>query len=343
MEVSYSEISTFKWCRRKWDYACVQRLADTTLDWNLLLGSAIHYGLERFLSNSEDMHASVKFWWTQMHAELQKSHTFTAEENITLHEQFELSLAMADAYMAWSKNNDAFHVVAIEYAFAVPIPGTQDGIFKGLIDGVIEVDGGLWLLEHKTRKKFDAIEDLALDDQTSLYQWALTYLVRSGQFFGYDPDTEVLGTYFTMLKKEALAMPKLLKNGMALSQDKSASTSYELFRQALQLYGFAETGYETTLERLQLQGHPTIRRFMYVRPEDELVRVVADLISVYRAMKYAQENEDACYPTHSTSCRYCSFFNLCKTDRQGGDVQTILATFVQRPSREQARLALLEK
>lgn len=341
MEVSYSEISTFKWCRYKWDLACLQKLTDTSLDWNLLLGSAIHYGLEHFLTHTQDMHEAVKFWWSQTHDELQKVHTFTPEERIQLHEYFILSLAMADAYVQWSRSHDLFRIVATEYEFAIPIPGTTEGIFKGVIDGIIEVDGCLWLLEHKTRKTFDTIDTLVLDDQTSLYQWALTYLVRSGQFFDYDCTTEVLGVYYTMLKKEALAMPQLLKNGKALSQDKSAATTYDLYTQALDLYGFSHEGYEQTLERLQLQGHPTIRRFIYMRPEEELTSVVADLVSVYQAMEYAQYHRNACYPTHSSSCRYCTFFPVCRTDRQGGDVQSILMTFVQRPSREQARLALL--
>ena len=339
MKFSYSDIALFLRCRRQWWYGSVLEKESPLLQWDLLLGSAIHAGLEaHFLGHP--MELAVIDWWRDTYAILLTRRVFTPEENLKYREQIDLSRAMAQAYEEWAETHDVeLHVHATEYHFEIALPGTDD-ILEGVIDGIVERDGDIWFLEHKTRTTFDDIEVLNLDLQTTLYQWALTCLVRKGALLPHiAQDAEVRGVLYTVLKKSIIEEPKLIRNGTALSQDKSTPMTYEKFRGALQSHNFAPDPYAATLERLLLQSHPLIRRFQYERTEAELRIALRDVIRICREMKIARNEYAYCYPTPTASCRWCAFFMPCTIDRRGGDVAHDLQRYPQRLGRSE-QLAL---
>lgn len=337
MQVSYSDIMLFLRCRRQWWHQSVAERESPTLQWDLLLGSAIHAGLEAHFHGAS-MGVAVVEWWRDTYALLSQQRTFTSEENLKYREQIDLSRRMAHAYEEWAVQHDAaLRVIEIEYHFEVPLPAC-DITLKGIIDGVVERDGDIWLLEHKTRTTFDDIEVLFLDLQTTLYQWALTKVVQEGKLPGIAPDIEVRGVLYTMLKKSVIEEPKLVRNGTALSQDKSTPMTYEAFRAALQRFGFDSAPYEGTLQRLLLQPHPLIRRFEMERTEAELRTALADVVRICEEMKRAREEYALCYPTPTASCRWCSFFTPCTIERRGGDNTQDLQRYPQRLERKQPAL-----
>lgn len=336
MKVSYSDIALFLRCRRQWWHHSVAERESPLLQWDFLLGSAIHAGLEAHFHGAS-MGVAVVEWWRDTYTLLSRQRTFTPEENLKYREQIDLSREMAHAYEAWAVYHDAtLRVLAIEYHFEVPLPGTTDTL-EGVIDGIVERDGDIWLLEHKTRTNFDDIEVLNLDLQTTLYQWALTHVIRTGQFPGVAPDTEVRGVLYTMLKKSVIEEPKLIRNGTALSQDKSTPMTYETFRATLQRTGFDPAPYEGTLQRLLLQAHPLIRRFEMERTETELRIALADVVRICQEMKRAREEYTLCYPTPTASCRWCSFFTPCTIERRGGDSTQDLQRYPKRLGRSEQR------
>lgn len=79
-------------------------------------------------------------------------------------------------YFPWSLTHDTFRLVKSEIKFDIELEVSgQPVFFIGYIDGIVEEDGGLWLMEHKFLKRMDN-SDKSLDPQVSLYMLAAEIL-----------------------------------------------------------------------------------------------------------------------------------------------------------------------
>ncbi len=113
-------------------------------------------------------------------------------------------------------------VPLIEHKLEVPIPGT-DIPFIGIIDWCArDTDTGLvWLIDWKVRGNFNDEESESFDPQMALYQHML-------KMHGI----EVAGTCTYQIRNRELAVPKMLKNGTAMSRG-AIATDWPTYRQAV--------------------------------------------------------------------------------------------------------------
>jgi hypothetical protein len=323
MHISYLAIRTWLACRQRYHYEYVLRVQPQRENPDLLLGTGIHAAIDAHHSGL-DATCAFTAWFLAFEREHPAPTLAIAEERTAW---YTLGCGMLDTYSEWAETHDDFaSIIATEYEFSVPIPGT-DGYLDGRIDSIIaDAAGQLWLLEYKTAKSFYDDGHLDLDLQSSLYQWAFQHLLDRGDLPELDGH-ELTGVLFTTLRKAVPKTPELLASGKGLSKAVSFSTTASLYRAAIRQYGFDEREYSSHLAKLDAQGNTFIRREEMYRSPTELAQVEEDLYTIYVDM--AQYG--LIYPSPTKWCPRCAFYQPCVNRRKGDDEATTLAThFITR-------------
>lgn len=176
---SYSKISTYKLCPKKYEYSYLKNLRPLIDDnKNLFLGGLLHKGIElkdtNLLLNYIDNEAPTP-----------------TEESETL---ISLGLAMVEGYF----NRFGYYEKVInEIHFEIPL--ADGSYYHGYIDGLIEEDNGYWLLEIKTASIIDKtyIDKLAFNEQIDNY----FYAIKNGYLENIKLDKPLLGIKYRILKK----------------------------------------------------------------------------------------------------------------------------------------------
>jgi len=181
--LTYSALSTFRNCRRKYFHRYVKSLRRKGMGARALFyGSIIHNALE--------MHYQGK----SMEEILDYIYTVCKEDDTWIH-----ATAMMLGYME-TYREEPWEVVSLEEEFQVPIINPETGHqsttyeLRGKVDGLVRhPDGSYSLLEHKTTS-FDMgtfVQTLWTDFQTRLYQ----------ERYGAFKDIEIKSVIFNILRK----------------------------------------------------------------------------------------------------------------------------------------------
>lgn len=189
LRLSASQLSTFEDCPRRWFYASVLRLDDSTSVWTEF-GSMVHNVLERFLDPSATSEYSLE-------GLLQ-----VAEENWTdtvapwKPQQEQAQRELKEMLERWwdieGKSMTRDDVVAVEHEFEVAV---GDHVVRGRIDRV-DYDrdrNGIAVVDYKTGRRFPSAEDVAHDLQLAVYYLAAA---RSEALAEYGPPTRLELLYF---------------------------------------------------------------------------------------------------------------------------------------------------
>lgn len=182
MKLTYSRISAWKQCPKRYWFEYVEGLEPTVKPWALWFGGLVHRGLEHlFRDGSEGLLACLQ--------------TYVAENPHPKADEFALKTAYAMLYKFWLRNplDQLGHmVVSREFHFDLPLGDTT---FEAVIDLVTQDrNGNIWLWEHKTCSHFPDPEWLRIEDQSAYYLWA--YKQHTGQ----DP----IGVVYNMLRKPSI-------------------------------------------------------------------------------------------------------------------------------------------
>jgi len=304
-----SERTTFKKCRRLWDFTSANRLnlQPTTEDNNLYFGSAVHAGLEQFHLNQEkDIPArkSIAIVAALEYLEENRGDMLDDEdfENLT-----DLARGMLNYYAAYAEKYDRFKVLEVEKKFEIPLYQLSNGewvYYEGKIDLIVEFDGEIFIVDHKTAARLDDLSFLDVDTQISSYCWAARQL-------GYD----VSGFMYNELRKAYPSKPRVLKGGK-LSKDKSQPTSYELYLEAIDEYNLPESDYADFLDWLKENEPEFIRRTFVYRTPRELDIQYQYILNESREML----NDPTIYPNpNKMNCNNCKFFGPCLELNEGSD------------------------
>jgi len=170
IEIDNTRRTTFQTCPRKYFYRWVKNMVPQKGASALRFGHAIHEGLAVYYDNfMEQPRKELE----QMIAEAISKDFITASEGKEFHEDhrtLETALTVVLRYIDhYISEKEYIKILEVEYPFTIPI---GDNIqFIGRIDGIIDLDGGIYAFEHKTTA-------LALS-------WAQNNLYRSAQVIGY--------------------------------------------------------------------------------------------------------------------------------------------------------------
>jgi len=238
MRFSYSDIKSFKSCRRKWDLSSKnrqgwrkKRKADA-----LFLGSGIHKALEFYYRKGWDLKKTFLAWYNHQINEMiiktnenrleMKKEVINNREDFRsminefgYNEQKVLGLKMLENY------SDTFNNIVKTEKYITMDIGMGNHL-SGRIDGIEkDKDGFLWNVEHKTAKNFNP-DKLDTNEQPDFYTLFASLV--------YEKD--IVGTIYNVLLKDYYKEPRVLQSG-ELSTAKNQGTSYKLYmKKAKEIY-----------------------------------------------------------------------------------------------------------
>jgi hypothetical protein len=261
-------------------------------------------------------------------------------------ERKELGESMLAYYFWFSEHNDKeIEPVENEIEFEIPIrvpPGMysaynlkhidftfddSDGILKYkhkpvLYQGRID---SLWLLkriqryavvDHKTAGQFGGVDFLALDEQCSSYDWALTSVLN----------IDIAYIIYNQLKKAIAHKPKVLKNG-TLSIAKNQNTTLELFMQAVEELNQSPEMYVDFIDFLKSDPKDFVRRIEVKRNDYQRKQ---QGIRIFKEAVAMLDNPEI-YPSPGMmNCNGCWFYNPCVATNDGGDVKYFLSELYRK-------------
>lgn len=318
-----SERKDFKTCRTKWDFRSPSRynLEPMYTDRNLLLGTAVHAGLEAWYYPATwdaDKDALAVTALIEFKNNLPVESYFNEDD---WEEDLKLGAGMLKNYFQWSQKEDqGYKPLYVEIPFEVPIGDIDNhhsdlGYFEnvyyaGKADALWEdASGGLWVVDHKTAAKFDPEFFMELDQQITSYCWALQHVLG----------IKIEGFIYNELRKDVPHPPLKLQNGR-LSKNKSQNTTYELYLTAVRDGGYPEVLYRDILEHLKDQGNKFFRRTIVRRSPREL-QIAGENIALEAADMLSNPS---IYPNPDRHCSWCPFKAPCLARQEGSDFGWIL-------------------
>ena len=316
--VSWSEISAWCTCREKWHWIYGVGIVPVRKERAPSIGSCGHAAIAAILLGN-DWKKAVSDW---LKAEIGDRELFD-EELEQYQEVHDLVHAIIPRYIEHYETDKhpaaKFEPVLVEHRFEIPIRGITVqlmGFWDALVRGS---DGHLWLLEHKFPGRFRAEEDLELDGQIGVYQYAARRL-------GYN----VVGTVYNQILARVPAIPKINKDG-SLSRAK-IYTDWETYSGFATEQGLDPADYLEMEEKLF--DFKFFQRSYLYRPKIEIQAFARDMErriwDMRKSKKHIYRNESF------TTCGRCPYRELCLESLKGGDIDYIIENNFEpkKPRRE---------
>lgn len=157
-KLSLSELGTLLRCKKKYDYAYVQRLTPVNPPGYLSKGRYLHMMLEEYLrcyQNGEDLRDVGVLGATVLQQLAKMREAGDASTVVAETDRVEVN-AVLEGYFE-RLDMSGIEVVAVEQEFLVDVGlrDTSENVVPvhGLIDAVLRNDEGVWLVEHKTASR----------------------------------------------------------------------------------------------------------------------------------------------------------------------------------------------
>ena len=310
--ISTTERQQFKRCRRQWKYGSYNAMALTPIRPApaLWIGTGVHHALASYYAHGTLPDVAWRKW---VLAETEKLAERTGaelwlEEEVKLAETCEFYAKLLQRYHEYSTEFDEFKVIDVEMQFSQPIPtpeGETDSCnttLVGRVDGLIEIAGEYWILEHKTAAEAPNEKFLAIDDQSTCYMWGVQ------ESFG----VKIAGVLHNNLIKKLPSEPRLLKSGK-LSKDRSAVTTAEVYSRAVTAHDLDLAEYAEHIAWLAALPERFFLRYWLRRSPEKLATIERQLY--YEALDMQR---GALYPTPTRDCAFmCDYYTLCVQEDNG--------------------------
>lgn len=310
--ISYSQMSCYKRCKKKWHYRYAQKLQPMQSARPLTLGKLIHMGMECYYGD-KDYVAGMQ----EMHAEniqtLSNSNALYDDEKIEYinNEQiyYEDAVEIMHRYVKYDTEDPllpaGWKVVSLEEEFLVELLTGYDQLY-GFIDMVVEDDSGnIWGIEHKSGEQFFDVEQLSLNEQTSLYISVLK--THYGE--------KVRGMIYNLVRTKKPYSPKVNKNN---SLSKSAiDTTWEVYLETILANNLDPADYYDM--QMKLENNKFFDRAYIYRTAQELNNFMDE--TSYIMEDIVNQDPDKCYRTPTRNCAWdCKeFYELCIMESKGLD------------------------
>ena len=294
MLVTASSVNAYTTCPRKFKYSYIDERVSAAPQAPLIVGTAVHLGLEAFWNNKP------------LSAALSDVEKFMLDDDFSHTEAGRLELIKTNAYVTgYYKHREftrAMHeVVAVEHEWTKTIDGIE---FAGKIDLILRTKRGqLILVDHKTSGSTDVEKphssfwaSLCYDTQMILYREALSEIAESKGPPSLIYDV-VRKTKSKPSQKKKIAKRKVetaLEYGIRKEQNQETLAEYK---------ARISREYITNSERYIWREIPIT--------EDEATNKTMEIVQIAKALTA----EHVVYPRFQNSCvaRYgtCSYFSVC--------------------------------
>lgn len=317
--LSNSKVKTWRRCPKKFQFKYEMGLRPRKKSIQLERGSWIH-DLLMYHYDGRD--------WRKRHEELTRDfYNLFEEEREDLGnlpaECKRIMLAYLRHYRLEDRN---YHVVDSELNEIVTLP---NGIELNIVvDLVVEdkADGGLWIWDHKTRKKIGDDISALLDPQLTVYYWGLELL-------GYTP---LNGVVYNELCTKPPTIPQMLKRG-GLSKRKNIATDVATYMRAIKKHDLDPNDYSDILRHIAVAQRDRFFRRTHI-PKDPpvLKRMIRDFESASEEIEFAQQRKRFPRTYIPNDCKWsCEYLDLCLTSLHGGDIKPMVnMNFERRTKRK---------
>lgn len=298
---SHNAIKTFQRCAKKWEYSYIDKIIPKEPSIAMERGHTLH-GLLELQYQSPPFPLPVG----------------TSQEDTDLLRRY---------FAKWGAEDDNWTILHIEEEFTFTV-----GVYsvKFIPDLVIEINGEVWIVDHKTTATIpDEWDPYNMTDfQHLLYVAGLRAL-------GYN----VKGFLFNYIRTKPPSQPKLIKDGSRIADVRRVDTDYGTLK------GFAEEhdmmGDMDVIARLSILNNTADKFFQrhYLLVNDHAVKqMLDDVEGVLLNMEDAEALST--YPRHvignhggSQACARCPYQTICHADLLGMNTDIVLLDYIEKPKR----------
>lgn len=191
-----SMIKAFRSCHREALYKYHERLSPKVASTPLTRGKWVHSILEAYYQDED---------WQEVHLKMRNQFSkLMDEEKEKLGDlPNEIELLMKSYFWHYGDpevEGTEWNVLEVELLLEAMMPNGH--LFRGKFDMLVEIDGRLWLVDHKTHKKFPEWAYRMFDEQSTMYTW----VARQN-------DIPVEGFIWNYIGTSGFPKYNLLKNG----------------------------------------------------------------------------------------------------------------------------------
>lgn len=323
-----SMIKTFRMCPREAMYKYAERLSPKIHSVPLTRGKWIHSILEAHYCGED---------WRPVHQNFVHdfSNLMDEEKEYLGDLPREIELLIASYFWHYGDPNvqgTEWEVLEVEKLIEAMMPNGH--LFRGKVDMIVMIDGEIWIVDHKSHKKFPNWAHRMFDEQSTMYVWAARKM-----------GIPVKGFIWNYLSTSGFPKYKVLKNGQTFYADNwKSATTYVAFTRAIKA---AKAEYEDFLGTPKLvakakarlaelredrwQGPdvmPTSEFFRrdYLEKDDDLIdRTLKSIMRTSDNMHSYDFSDPDCVERDIRSCEgfFCSFKDLSMADLVQGDSERI--------------------
>lgn len=304
-----SMVGAFRRCIKQAEYKYVHRLKPIKLGSPLKRGTWVHELLEVDAKGGD---------WKKHHKKLSAQFDTMFDEEKEFYGDMPTEIGHLVRSYFWHYKHDPWiwHEAELELTAELP-----NGVLMRIkVDGLIENQWGLWLVDHKTNKTLPKLTYRMLDTQSPLYTWV-----------AHQNDIPVNGFIWNYIRWKAPTYPKLAYAGTARERlSKSAiDTDYPTFKRGLKMLGQDPEEHAERLRYLKSQRYAVdepqtstfFRRDVMEKQPDLLDRVIKEAVRTSDRMNnYDWQDRDSVERTVGRHCEFmCSYSDLCTTELLGGN------------------------
>lgn len=302
MRVSNSKVNTYKTCQKKYDYRYNYLLESKKPSLPLSRGKVIHGGLELSLDELEDYLDEVErdFYSAPDKVKEELGYDFVDDMKMVLRNYHNL------VDRGWIEE---LGLVETEIRVEDTLGKNLD--YLGFIDGIVKLNGELWILERKTFSASPPTETALYNTQTALYS-----KLFKAQF---------KGVIFEYIRSKPPKTPKVLKSG-AYSKSKTALGQVTPYTLQIETNRGGQDIPMEYYEEAKYNIPKYIRRMEYVFNPTKTDRLYKNFLWTARELR---KKANAKYPKYtrnlnSMTCRMCEYRKLCFAELDGADVEYII-------------------
>jgi hypothetical protein len=305
-----SMVGAFRRCIKQSEYKYVHRLKPIRLGSPLKRGTWVHELLEVDAKGGD---------WKDHHKKLSKQFETLFDEEKDYYGDMPTEIKHLMSSYFWHYKHDPWKYHEAELELTAELPNGV--LLRGKVDGLIENQWGLWLVDHKSNKTLPKLAYRMLDTQSPFYIW-----------LAHKNGIPVNGFIWNYIRWKAPTWPKLAYEGKPSERlSRSAiDTDYPTFKKGLKLLGQDPADHAEKLASLKklryAPGHPQtstfFRRDVMEKQGDLVDRVIKEAVrTADRMNNYDWTDPEAVERTVGRHCEFmCSFSDLCTTELIGGNI-----------------------
>jgi len=323
MRVSVSKLKKWRRCPNAYRYKYVEGWTPRMRALALERGTWIHALLEEHYNGRS---------WKKKHKQLTKKfNSYFEEQREELGDDLpEVCANIMQRYLKrYPDDMDRYWVIDTELDEIVTLPNGLE--VQVIIDLVLEdkQTGGIWLWDHKTRKKFQTSTQHMLDPQLTIYHACATLL-------GYTP---LVGICINELSTKLPTRPKMTKTTGKLERRTNIVCDPATYMEEIKRHKLPVADYSKILAHLAVAQKDTFFKRNYMPKDPPVIKtMMREAVQTAEEIMAAEKRNRFPRTYNASQCAWdCDYKDICLTELHGGDPREIVKAAFETKDQRKAR------